>query len=78
MDQATGSAGAEAKASGHNSMGCSAKKQAPLPTNRLVPVEFGLVKGLEYGDKSAPALLVVQVSCSRHYEVVHFARVGKY
>jgi len=26
-----------------------------------VPIEFGLVKGLEYGDKTAPALLVVQV-----------------
>ena len=62
-------AGAETKVSEHNSMSDAAKKQAPLPTNRLVPVEFGLVKGLEYGDKSAPALLVVQVSCSRHCEL---------
>lgn len=38
-----------------------AKKLSPLPTSGLVPVEFGLVKGLEFGPKSAPALLVVQV-----------------
>ncbi|KAL3143921.1 hypothetical protein ABBQ32_003737 [Trebouxia sp. C0010 RCD-2024] len=37
-----------------------AKKLSPLPTSGLVPVEFGLVKGLEFGPKSAPALLVVQ------------------
>jgi len=39
----------------------SVKPAAPN-TSSLVPIEFGLVKGLEYGDKTAPALLVVQVS----------------
>jgi len=39
----------------------SVKPAAPS-TSSLVPIEFGLVKGLEYGDKTAPALLVVQVS----------------
>ena len=37
-------------------------KPAALNISSLVPIEFGLVKGLEYGDKTAPALLVVQVS----------------
>ncbi|KAL0049168.1 hypothetical protein WJX82_008011 [Trebouxia sp. C0006] len=37
----------------------SVKPAAPS-TSLLVPIEFGLVKGLEYGDKTAPALLVVQ------------------
>ncbi len=39
----------------------SVKPAAPSISS-LVPIEFGLVKGLEYGDKTAPALLVVQVS----------------
>lgn len=33
----------------------------PIPTSSLKPVEFGLVTGLEYGDRTTPALLVVQV-----------------
>lgn len=33
---------------------------AALPTSMLTPVEFGLVKGWEAGDKTSPALLVVQ------------------
>lgn len=36
--------------------------KAPLPTSLLQPVEFGLVKGWEAGDKKLPALLVVQVA----------------
>ena len=59
--ETTGTDETETKTAGHTSVTNTAKKQAPLPTSRLVPVEFGLVKGLEYGDKSAPALLVVQV-----------------
>ena len=70
--ESTGQAGTKATTSGHNSGSDTAKRQAPLPTSRLVPVEFGLVKGLEYGDKAAPALLVVQVSCTRHFELVKF------
>ena len=34
---------------------------APLPTSMFTPVEFGLVKGWEAGDKTSPALLVIQV-----------------
>lgn len=37
-----------------------------------------MVKGLEYGHKSAPALLVLQVSCSRLCEHVSFARTGEF
>ena len=55
-----GPGGAETKTPQHGSVNI-AKKLSPLPTSELVPVEFGLVKGLEYGPKSAPALLVVQV-----------------
>lgn len=43
----------------------SVQKLQPIPSSSLRPVEFGLVKGLEYGERSAPALLVVQVR-SRH------------
>lgn len=62
--QPTGPGAATTKTSKHGSVSNSAKKLSPLPTSSLVPVEFGLVKGLEYGDKSAPALLVVQVRYS--------------
>lgn len=55
---------AKTKTPEHNSTSSLAKKKAPLPTSGLTPIEFGLVKGLEYGDKTAPALLVVQVPSS--------------
>ena len=48
---------AEAKTAEHTST-----KQELLPTSNLLPIEFGLVKGWECGSKTAPALLVVQVS----------------
>lgn len=37
------------------------QKLQRIPLSSMKPVEFGLVTGLEYGDKTAPALLVVQV-----------------
>ena len=59
QQQHTSSSDANAPASKHTS-----QKLQPIPTSSLRPVEFGLVKGLEYGEKTAPALLVVQVrSC---------------
>ncbi len=53
----TGGDRAETKTSEQTS-----NKQKTLPTSTLVPIEFGLVKGWECGSKTAPALLVVQVS----------------
>ena len=57
-----GPAQAKSKTPEHNSTSSMANKKTLLPTSGLAPIEFGLVKGLEYGDKTAPALLVVQVS----------------
>ena len=61
----TGAEHTNSKTAQHNntssdSTSVAKKKKTPLPTSGLVPIEFGLVKGLEYGDKTAPALLVVQ------------------
>lgn len=61
QQQHTSSSDANAPASKHTS-----QKVQPIPTSSLRPVEFGLVKGLEYGEKTAPALLVVQVRSCIH------------
>lgn len=45
----------------HSASAPSLHKLEPIPTSSLKAVEFGLVKGLEYGPKTAPSLLVVQV-----------------
>lgn len=72
-----GKNGVRTETSERNTKTKTGQKVALLPTSSLAAVEFGLVKGLEYGDKSAPALLVVQVSCSRLCELVSL-EMGSY
>ena len=49
----------------------SPHKLEPIPTSSLKTIEFGLVKGLEYGPKTAPAMLVVQVMLRCHSAGIH-------
>ncbi len=59
---ATSKGGAAATNTAEHQPEHTSVKPAAPSTSLLVPIEFGLVKGLEYGDKTAPALLVVQAS----------------